>query len=314
MELTFNSAYKLSPQDSSACRTILKQYKKRGESIFVIKKAEDEIKRLVETKYRIGTILPNYRQLLEQAESTRSHNIIRLNQHENFKVSIHIVPSHFNMPAHLHPNLISIIDVQQGELHIEQLTLSNQEERVGCTLKKHQACAGLFKLRNIHRIQTLSAPCIFLSFRIAKKQEDRRSLLSFLFPALIIPAFIILLPNFLSSNKPVTEKNNLLNTPSSYQSSQKETESNNIAFANKLRTHIDTHQDLYKASQIYKQEAAKGNAEAQYWLGVMYFDGLGITEDSDESLRWVAMSAEQNFPPATKLLHHFLTTDEVLDC
>ncbi len=46
----------------------------------------------------------------------------------------------------------------------------------------------------------------------------------------------------------------------------------------------------------------------------MYFDGLGITEDSDESLRWVAMSAEQNFSPAKKLLHHFLTVDETLDC
>ena len=63
----------------------------------------------METKYRIGTILPNYRQLLERAESTRSHNIIRLSQHKNFKVAIHIIPSHFNIPAHLHPNLIGII-------------------------------------------------------------------------------------------------------------------------------------------------------------------------------------------------------------
>ncbi len=84
--------------------------------------------------------------------------------------------------------------------------------------------------------------------------------------------------------------------------------------ANKLRLNTGAYQDLYQASQLYKQEAIKGNAEAQYWLGVMYVDGSGITEDSDEALRWVAMSAEQNFPLAQKLLHHFLTTDEVLDC
>jgi len=308
MEHTFNSAYKLSPQDSSACRTILKQYKKQGESIFVIKKAEDEIKRLVETKYRIGTILPNYRQLLEQAESTRSHNIIRLSQHDSFKVSIHIVPSHFKIPAHLHPDLISIIDVQRGKLHIEQLTLSNQEERVSCRLKKHQACAGLFKLRNIHRMQTFSSPCIFLSFRIAKKLEHKYSLMAFI-P--LIPAFMFLFPSALSSNKPTSEKNYLLN-PSSY--SVKTSINSNVVMANKLRLNTGPYQDLYQASQLYKQEAIKGNAEAQYWLGVMYFDGSGITEDSDEALRWVAMSAEQNFSPAKKLLHHFLTTDEVLDC
>jgi len=309
MQLSLNDTYKLSSQDTSACSAILKQYKNWGESKFVIEKAEDEIKRLVKNKYRIKSILPNYRQLLEQAESTRSHNIIRLSQHNSFKVSIHIIPSYFKIPAHLHPDLISIIDVQQGELHIEQLTLSNQEERVSHRLKKHQACAGLFKLRNIHRIQTLSSPCIFLSFRISKKLEHKHSLLAFI-P--LIPAFLFLFPSALTSNKPATEKNHPLSHSSHY--SVKPPTNSNITIANKLRLNTSAYQDLYQAASLYKREAIKGNAEAQYWLGVMYFDGSGITEDSEEALRWVAMSAEQNYPPAKKLLHHFLTTDEVLDC
>lgn len=46
----------------------------------------------------------------------------------------------------------------------------------------------------------------------------------------------------------------------------------------------------------------------------MYLDGSGITEDSDEALRWVAMSSDQNYPPAEKLLNHLLTREEIPDC
>ena len=72
--------------------------------------------------------------------------------------------------------------------------------------------------------------------------------------------------------------------------------------------------DLYSAAQLYKQEANKGNAEAQYWLGIMYLEGSGITEDSDEALRWIAMSSDQNYQPAQKVLHYLLTMEEIPDC
>ena len=66
--------------------------------------------------------------------------------------------------------------------------------------------------------------------------------------------------------------------------------------------------------QMSCQVARKGNAEAQYWLGVMALDGSGITEDYDEALHWIAISANQEYPPAQKLLRYLLATDDTSDC
>ncbi len=39
--------------------------------------------------------------------------------------------------------------------------------------------------------------------------------------------------------------------------------------------------------------AEKGDADAQLYLGVEYFDGEGVPEDDVEAVRWFRMAAEQ---------------------
>jgi TPR repeat protein len=39
--------------------------------------------------------------------------------------------------------------------------------------------------------------------------------------------------------------------------------------------------------------ANKGDADAQFWLGTMYYDGKGVPQDYKEAVKWFTMAAEQ---------------------
>ena len=298
---------KLPRHVSLARHNILNQYKKLGESEDAIDKIQYEVKNLVEGRYDLASILPGYCEYLEQVEVAREHKIIRLTQHNNFKVAIHIIPSMYQIPAHLHPNLISVVNVQYGELRIKQFSLSTDDEVFYRDVKAHQSCAGLIKLRNIHSIQSLASPCVFLSFRISKQFSYTVRLKKHL--STLASSMLFIFSSFFGPNLIAGEK-----SPASLVGYYQNEKNKKVILANNLRTGNGIKQDLYGAATIYKEEAVRGNAEAQYWIGVMYFDGSGITEDTDEALHWVALSSDQNYPPAQKLLHYMLTTDEVLDC
>lgn len=49
--------------------------------------------------------------------------------------------------------------------------------------------------------------------------------------------------------------------------------------------------------------AVKGNPDAQYAVGYMYYYGYGVSEDSESGMFWMTKSAEQHYPPAIKALH-----------
>ncbi len=289
---------------------VLKQYKKLGESKAAIVTIQKELNRLVKNKYKIASVLPNYVQLLKEVETTREHKIVRLADHKYFKAAIHIIPSHYEIPCHLHIGQISAINVQQGELQIRQSGLVDDENNYQLTLQEQQTCVGLLRLRNMHHIQTKSDACIFISFRLSRKKalsivNKSRSI--------IASMAIMLLPDILHAFPVAGVKNQII---ASYQfvANAYEQSNLNVIKANKLRTSKGIEENLYIAVQIYKQEAKKGNAEAQYWLGIMYLEGIGITDDSDAALHWIALSSNQDYPPAKKVLHHLLTAEYVSDC
>lgn len=45
-------------------------------------------------------------------------------------------------------------------------------------------------------------------------------------------------------------------------------------------------------------EAKKGNSEAQYAVGYMYYYGQGVTEDREKALKWIRLAAMANQPDA----------------
>ena len=56
-----------------------------------------------------------------------------------------------------------------------------------------------------------------------------------------------------------------------------------------------------------KPEAEKGNPDAQYALGYMYYYGQGVTEDRKQAMYWIQCAAKSGQPDAVeamKILHH----------
>jgi TPR repeat protein len=44
--------------------------------------------------------------------------------------------------------------------------------------------------------------------------------------------------------------------------------------------------------------AVRGDKEAQYAVGYMYYNGLGVAQDSQTGIVWMKRSAEQHYAPA----------------
>ncbi len=51
--------------------------------------------------------------------------------------------------------------------------------------------------------------------------------------------------------------------------------------------------DYATAIRDLRPLAEQGNAEAQHYLGFMYFKGLGVPEDDAEAMKWFRKAAEQ---------------------
>ena len=59
--------------------------------------------------------------------------------------------------------------------------------------------------------------------------------------------------------------------------------------------------DAFNCFQI---AAEAGNARAQYWMGVCYYNGQGITQNYVEAVKWYRKAAEQGHVPAQRQLGH----------
>ena len=64
-------------------------------------------------------------------------------------------------------------------------------------------------------------------------------------------------------------------------------------------------QDYDEAAKWYHLAAEQGDANAQYVLGVLYEDGLGVEQSNTEAAKWYRKAAEQGDPFAAKRLAKF---------
>jgi TPR repeat protein len=60
--------------------------------------------------------------------------------------------------------------------------------------------------------------------------------------------------------------------------------------------------DLAKALHYYLTAASAGHAGAQYGLGMMYFNGEGVSRDRSYGMRWLGTAAKKRYPPAAAML------------
>lgn len=62
------------------------------------------------------------------------------------------------------------------------------------------------------------------------------------------------------------------------------------------------HENYLEANKLLSQAAVQGNAEAHYYLGAMYFNGQGVVQSYEESVRHFTVAATQHHPGAQMIL------------
>ena len=58
------------------------------------------------------------------------------------------------------------------------------------------------------------------------------------------------------------------------------------------------HQDDKQAAKWFQKAAVQGNVDAQYNLGMMYSSGSGVLQDDKQAAKWYQKAAEQGFADA----------------
>jgi len=60
--------------------------------------------------------------------------------------------------------------------------------------------------------------------------------------------------------------------------------------------------DYQLALKVWKPLADRGNVAAQFQLGLMYRDGIGVQQDQTQSLKWFEWAADNQYPAAQVLV------------
>jgi TPR repeat protein len=53
-----------------------------------------------------------------------------------------------------------------------------------------------------------------------------------------------------------------------------------------------------EAARLYRRGAEAGDAEAQYFLAMVFFTGRGVAASEDSAMTWLRRSAEKGYAPA----------------
>lgn len=63
-----------------------------------------------------------------------------------------------------------------------------------------------------------------------------------------------------------------------------------------LHTHGPNKQDQKKAFYCFRQSALLGYSWGEVWLGILYYNGMGVEKNRNKALRWWKKAAEQGNP------------------
>lgn len=66
--------------------------------------------------------------------------------------------------------------------------------------------------------------------------------------------------------------------------------------------------DYQRALPLLKNEAKRGTPRAQYTLGYMYYNGLGVKQDESVAVEWIRQAANNGDPLAVEALSRMAVT------
>jgi len=314
-------------------RKVVKSYQKLGETNDSIEKI-NQLLGLFYEDFKRSTMYKTSINQVFQAIQRGDYQRFNVINDELVKLSLHVMPKGAQIPMHAHPGMFSTTLVEQGILQIKHDSWGRMTPLKGIaqvsTLGENEVSVGLPIKNNLHQICAQSDIAVFYSLRMKlKPQQDVPSLkkrIAFpgVFMGLVLP-FISMggIGNVFAFNQNsqqtgqkdyaqlvlASEKALIFKEAELAQSGQ----SNMKKLATKMRNSGQYEQQV-EAVKYYQRAAQEGDAECQYWLGVMFLDGSGITEDDDAALEWISKAAGQNYQPAEKLLAHLLATDFDMEC
>ena len=341
----------LSRTFKSFSNTMLKVYRKHGETKDCINKIQQELLKLTHTQLDTEVLLNNISPLDRHVQEDNCHYVIRVVHTESLKIALHITPSGTKLPAHSHPDSLNALLVKTGEVEVQQssiLSFSHLSKQI-ITLAADECSVGLQCYNNNHSLLTTSPLNVFYSIRCKVTKSFVNSFarplaqplvgssaLSFAKLGLVklqlrlklaLGFSLLMSPIYSCGFSDFMDHDVSLQIASIYKperavlaSSLKQDTSTGsdihetVKQANSIRAVTNDDEQHLQAFELYLNAALKNSAEAQYWLSIMYLKGMGVTDDDDKALHWVSASANQNYKPAKELLHHLLTYDEALDC
>lgn len=324
----------------------LKTYRKLGETNESINAINGLAEQYFEHFKQSHYYLNRYKKIVREAVTRGDYQRFHLLDDGLVKMSLHVMPKGTQIPMHAHPDMFSVTLVDQGVLKIKKdswgrLTALNPRSSSldYSTLNSGQASTGLPIKNNLHQIQAGSDGTVFISLRV--KLSSKENLLERLFTkenvaisgllmGFAIP-FVFLTGTATSASLSEHSYNknhdksyvknpgnrNTKNDSKDYSKLVLASEKEQFYAEKGLKDHriatkfrnSSNYENQVEAVKYYEKSARRGDAESQYWLGVMFLDGSGITEDDDLALDWISKSAAQNYPPAEQLLAHLLATN-----
>lgn len=302
---------KLKEDFEQLATNMLTIYSRFGENTECMKCIQEEIKHFYQSKLKqhdgIKEIIHSHLISGSKVDAQKAYKIVDNNK---FKVALHITRKGIKFPIHSHPRSLNSLLVIRGTVKVNQYGWADLiPKSKECSLNAGICSVGLQKNYNVHTLETEAPFNVFVSIRC---KVLRQKILQYKLPKLFALG-LGLLASFSSYAAQQVSVISLLST-STQSNMHQQVESNMelVSRANSLR--VKNEEAQYDAAQLYKVAANKNNPEAQYWLGYMYLMGMGITEDNDEALNWIAASARQSYPPAENLLNRLLDTESEYDC
>jgi len=277
---------------------------------------------------------------------SKGYNWLPVYDNAKCRAGLLYIPPNSRMPMHDHKESIGIAHVLKGTPVILQAHLSENKNNAPGIFKHNQIIEHKLKpgdssfifpqKNNIHGFYSNTSPCLLFNIIFFKKKYQH----NFYQPIDVVQKKsknsnnFTLLKKYLSYSFMInlsltnmamgTCDEELLNSQSQIKISSNQlnslikcSKSGNVSAQFKLamlyteKSKIQNWNDAY----YWNLQAAKnGHAEAQYHVGVMLLDGIGVTQDSFEAIEWLFKSSQAGHIKATEIFTYIMANPEPLEC
>lgn len=292
-------------------------YQRQGESSYCVKDLQCYAKKYYRSLENSMLNRFDFKRLVSKAIEKNCHQAFSLEKTDATKMSLHVMPKGSEIPTHAHPNQFSLIIVDTGKLEVVQNSWGCRTIETDSTklLMLGDINIGLPIKDNLHQLRAIT-DVVFYSIRISclAQPKPKQNTPSLFVSKFIASTLCVLIPLVGSMTVRAGETYEL------YSGYKEKTLFKRAPVKSMTRMQAgrfrqgDNYGQQVDAVEWYKKSARRGNAESQYWLGVMHLEGNGTTEDDEEAFRWVSLAADQGHEPAVKLLNHLINSEFDLEC